>query len=288
MEHTALHPLPNHFAVAREQLLSVGIKQRRELLLMGVLALVLVGLAVYALLFAEQTVTATENGREITRTYRGATNADLGELLKFYLLPVSLLGLLWPLSVWNGEGPRHRVYHWAMPVRRDAHSLLRTAAGWVWLMAAVAGLLLLMVLVAAITGNLQSLGDETLIWWVRPFTAATLLYLLASVAALWTDYPGRWLVGIIIGYGLLLPTLFSLHVDREIVETLASALDGRLGLGTALSGEIEVPMQITRNGRVFTGTKSVLDAGAWAMAWLLWTGIGTAGVLFASSRHLER
>lgn len=46
-------------------------------------------------------------------------------------IPVALIGLLLPFSVWRAEDPARRSYLWAMPVPRGPHTLAKAFSGWV-------------------------------------------------------------------------------------------------------------------------------------------------------------
>lgn len=272
MSEVVLHPKPRWEEIAREQFRAVGIAQRRELALLAIGTLLLVLLFVYAIV--------RHGPPEMDRS-------NFPQILSLLVTPASLLGLFWPLSVWKDEGPTRRSYLGSMPVDRPLHTVMKSLNGWLWLMIVGLCFLAVVLLLFTVTGNARSI-DAPAYLWVRPFTAATTMYLLGSVAAILADHPGRWIIGVAIGYGVLMGVL-SITELHEVRETLQGIVSGRLGLGTALTGTVEVPQARTLpNGRQIVAVIERRDFGAWVAALLLWLGLGSAGTVFAATRHLER
>lgn len=263
-----MHPTPSRAAVLREQFRAVGLVQRRQLLLLAAVVIGLVLLAIYGLLQFEETLSTIPDPEAVAQEI----TVTLSEFLGGLTLPALLLGLIWPSSVWKDEGPSRRRYHWAMPVDRTVHTLMKSLAGWGWLMIAGLGSLVILVGVLAAAGFLSG-ADETAVWrWAVPFTAATVFYLWGSVAAILTDHPARWIFGVFIAHSLLVPVLTVVGLP-DLAGLLESIIDGRYGLETVVTGEAT--------------TEQPPDFGLWLTATALWLAVGSAGVVFAASRHLE-
>lgn len=272
MSTQVLHSAPRWADVAREQFRAVGIAIRREAALA---ALLVIGLSVVMLVavFRERA--------------RGNVSGDMN-LSPGMFLPFVLLGFLAPLGVWKNEEPSRRFYHWCMPASRGMHTLTKNAAGWSWYMIAGLAYLLWGALLVLILGGTPADGSAEAWQWVQPFTAATVAFLLASILVISSDHPWRWAAGILVGFTILslVAEATQLHGVKHILETV---WNGRLGLGTALSGEVGTPEQFTLpNGRVIMAVQDRPDFAAWLSATLAWLGIGSAGVVAAAYRHQER
>jgi hypothetical protein len=190
---------------------------------------------------------------------------------------VALVGLFIPFGVWRSEDPARRSYHWAMPVLRGPHTLTKAAAGWLWLMAAVAAYVLFIVVLAAavaqITGDPQ--GDRSVAaWeWAVPFTSASVAYLLGSTALLASEHPWRWIGGLTIAYlaGLAFTDALDLREAEEAVERI---MGGYYGMQAAVFGHLD-------------GAANEPSAARWLGATLLWGAIGAVGVGLAAYRYRD-
>ena len=49
-----------------------------------------------------------------------------------------LIAVSWAMSAWRDDPPKDRQYFWLHPVQRDAHTIARTLAGFIWLMVVAA------------------------------------------------------------------------------------------------------------------------------------------------------
>ena len=58
-------------------------------------------------------------------------------LMMGYIMMLGFGGIAGAI-VWFNEAPPHRRYHWAMPVRREVHDIVRVGAGAAWLLVAIA------------------------------------------------------------------------------------------------------------------------------------------------------
>lgn len=98
---------------------------------------------------------------------------------------------------WVYDAPRDRRYHWAMPVPRETHDILRVAAGAIWLMVAI-----------ALFGAVALFAEDRLVreqwlssaplYWVGLFMVPVLAYLLCTIATLLSGRPLLWLGGAIL------------------------------------------------------------------------------------------
>jgi hypothetical protein len=209
-----------------------------------------------------------------------------------------------PLAVWKGEEPARRGYFWALPVDRFRHTLMKVAAGWALLMAAVGAFLLWAALLAWTTGGELSLGDTrvyvppragaagyvTQAWpmaswmWIVPFVAASAAYLLGSIVVLSTSRPWLWPAGLLF-LGMVLQL-----VDVSWAHGAANALvEGRYGMTVMVTGSgYEETVLVTAAGDRVRAGSFVPDAARWAIAALLWVGVALAGVVAAARRQQEQ
>ena len=225
--------------------------------------------------------------------------------------------MLLPVAVWMGEERFDAGFLWTLPVDRRRHALAKVLAGWVWLMGAVALLVLwLLALVLFSGGNI--LAEETrrvlpsfqalvtfdpgavhdVRWtpqpllWLVPFTAATGTYLLASALALGTRYPLWWVVGTVSGFFLLVALGEASNAERLINVPgwlLEGLLPGPYGVDALLTARTE-SLQVAATlstGETLVVWRALPDLGHWATATLLWTGTGLVALIAAASRHRE-
>jgi hypothetical protein len=189
MSTRALNAQPTLGKVAIAQLRMVALLQRREFVLLGVLAV-----ASYALgLWGYAVMTPPD------------PSANTGTIsIAYGVAPFTiLLGALWPMSVWRLDDPARRGYFWSLPVAQPAHTLLRVAVGWAILMS-VSLVLLLYAAALLIPGMLRfDQGGLSLEAAWLPFVAATLPYLLVSAFAVAFEHPVRVIIWIWVAIGIL-------------------------------------------------------------------------------------
>ena len=125
----------------------------------------------------------------------GPPGVTLPLLIPLHVTIVFLGGLAGVLA-WMNEAPQNRRYHWAMPVKREVHDILRIAAGAVWLLVALAMYSALAWILEEPVVRERWLSDAP-IFWLSIFLTPLLTYLLTSIAALMAGRPLLWLGGII-------------------------------------------------------------------------------------------
>lgn len=237
MTEGTLHRTPRTRDVVREQIRIVGLSLRREALVVAVvLGIVTVTIAVAIV--------------------RGEAESWFDSDEWFM---VGVVAFLCPFAIWRSERPFAPSFFWTLPVERGRLALVRVFAGWVWLMAALAGFVAWNLVLALLSGVS---GAET----ITPFVVigATAAYLLGSAVVLGLRHPLRWLLGTVAL--LLLLGLANASVDRLLSgRPLASALHGAAGFWLALPA----PAQ-------------------WAITTFLWLGAGFAALWVAIRRHGER
>jgi hypothetical protein len=158
----------------------------------------------------------------------------------FYISGLAALlgGSMWALSVWHGEPPQRRSYHWSMPVARGVQDLARVIAGALYLIAACA-VLAAACAVLAVTGGQWALlvalsGHGALASF---FAAPLIMYLLTSPVIMWSEYriTRALLVGLI-GSGFIVMLGFQGEFPATVEAVLKAVLgDGRFGLAHALA-----------------------------------------------------
>lgn len=263
---------PSWEMVVRAQLRATGLALRTDLIL-G--ALLLAGTAV----LLESSV------------FRGeGMDVDLVNIA----VQLSVLALFFPMTVWKGDEPSRRQYHWAMPVPRGRHSLTKVLAGWTWFFGLGGAYVLASLGVALATGgdvitgtgwerdlaervgagfDRQSLSFHGHAWlWLVPFGAMTASYLLGSVVALSMNHPWRFMAGLI----LVVVTLFAATMGGALQDGLVAStrdffLVGRYGILTLFSG---LPDRSP-------------DAAVWCIAVAMWSAVGLVGVLTAAGRRRD-
>lgn len=259
---TDLHQPPRLDVVRREQLRATGIALRNEgILFAGALALIAVLATVGTIRFF------SHQGMYSSYEF-GAQHA----------LPMALVGLLLPFGAWRSEDPSRRDYHWAMPVPRETHTLMRVFAGWVWLMAAVAAYLVVLVLIGVVPplllGGAVHLFDGAAWEWAVPFTTASVAYLLTTALVVSSDHPWRWIGGVAAGWLLGAIVLRMFELDA-VADRLDAVLTGSYGLSAAIWADVWR----------MEGRRVVSAPDRWAGATLIWGALGMTGVVLAARRH---
>jgi hypothetical protein len=204
------------------------------------------------------------------------------------LLPDSLLtliGILLPLGVWRSEDPARRSYHWSFPTSRFMHSVIKTAAGWIWLMVGIATYVVVAGLVnifgpTGFEGTMRALS--TMEWW-STFGSSSIAYFLMSALVIASGHPWRWILGGGIAYLSLIVVLLGLGYFQLVI-TIANVIIGQYGILSALRGmsiNLEMapfdPVMVTT---VQIGATSSHMSNATVM--VIWLTIGVLAVLCAA------
>ena len=204
--------VPSVMSVARAQVL---------LLVRMKYAAAISGLAVAQLFIVHFLMDAVPDGRPV--------HSDVYYVLVGY-------GTIAAALMWASEPPDNRRYHWAMPIARERHDVLRIVAGALWLLVAI----MLFAMAAWLTEE-PAVRDQWLrnapLYWLGVFLVPMLAYLLCSIATLLVARPLLWLTGA----GLLILILVSDIVAKfaPVVGDVASALFGTsepASLGAAITG----------------------------------------------------
>lgn len=248
--------MPERGGIMREQISAVGVALRKERRIFFAV------LAVLAVLGIVGAIRATGNNHKMGFSY------DIG-----VSMPMVLAALFLPFSVWRGEDPARRTYHWAMPIARGPHTLMKVVAGWLWLTLGTIVYLLFVVAMGAamgyITGSPYEHASVPAWQWLVPFTATTIAYLLITIVVVASDHPWAWIGGILAGY--LIAFLFLNALDMgDVARALGKVVDGQYGLNAAIFGHL--------SDRPFR--EPGLDR--WLGAALIWGAIAIAGTVTAA------
>ncbi|MES2521936.1 MAG: hypothetical protein V4617_04475 [Gemmatimonadota bacterium] len=251
----------------------------------------------------------------------GSGDLDYNFLTQPSVLP-GVIGALLPVAMWLREERFGPGFLWTLPVDRRRHALLKTLAGWLWLMGGVTLFVLSLLVLALVSGGgvlpvqtMTTLTDalrlsgpvnpaalQTVQWtpgaliWAVPFGSATALYLLASAIVLGIRYLLRWAIVLV----FLLPIatgathlISRLSGNEWLADMPARALvqlvEGRFGLEALLTlrtWSLDNRATLTTGERIHVWS-SIPDLADWRTAALLWTVAGLLALWAAASRHRE-
>lgn len=257
MTSTTLQSSPPWSAVAREQLRAVGLAIRAEVLI--VLAL-LIGFLIMGVAMAIRA--ANDPHVNVGFMYGAAAS-----------IPMSIVALLLPFSVWRGEEPSRRDYHWSLPVERVQHTLTKVGTGWVFLMLLVAAYVLF--LLGLWANSVFIAGEESRVsaqlWeWIVPFTAATVAYLVVSAIVVGSDHPWRWVFGVAVVFLFVFAMLSAVNLDA-VRDAFTGSLTGAYGFNAAVFGQVEAG--------------HAPSVARWLGATGVWMLIGVLGLVVAMRRR---
>lgn len=191
-----------------------------------------------------------------------------------FALPV---GVIWAATVWKGETPSRRTYHWSLPVARPAHDLARVAVGALYLLAAYAVLAGAGALVALADGGFDRFAAIRPVAWANYVMAPLIVYLLVMPNVLWSDYRiTRRIYGVAFG-GILLTIVLQRLGIGFAADTLDSMVFASRGAGAALWAGMMPEVTTFAPGSV------AVAADPWLPAALLWLGIGLVFTVFTAS-----
>ena len=262
-----LHSPPSTSSVMTEQLRLTGLLLRAAGVLYAMLLIVGIALPIVAITRSAQQSTHSNGGTNFTFT------PEMSVIIAFVALFV-------PLFVWRDEEPTRRDYLWLMPVSRRTHTLARVVAGWAWTMVAtlmyVVAIVLLSIIAQQLRGAPQPYHPGFSPWeWLVPFSAATVAYALASVAAVLTQRPLIWIFGTVAIYGGAIMLLMNFGM-LEAAMFLLRGMNGGFGLRAAIYGTV-----------VSSDGLSAPSLWHWAGATAVWGGAALALLWFAASRRLR-
>lgn len=162
--------------------------------------------------------------------------AELPLMIPLHVTIVFLGGVAAVLA-WINEAPQNRRYHWAMPVKREVHDIMRIAAGAIWLVVAIAIYAALAWLMEEPSVREIWLSNAPL-FWLGIFLTPLLTYLLASIAALMAGRPLLWLGGIIAVVAMLSLPDIQKYLPAPVTDVRAALFSEKYppSLGAALIG----------------------------------------------------
>lgn len=278
MTGQVLPPLPTDLSVFRLQMRKVARTLRPELIGLGVVmaAVVFMGLS---LVFLDDGV--LDYPRELG-----------------FLVPLAAFAV--PFRLWRGQRLFDRSELWTLPVERQKHALLRIAAGAVWMLLLIAGVVAVFNLLALISdGAAVGQGHRILLapevapiigpdapWlWAAPFGSGLVSYLLASSLVVGLRHPLRWSAGLIAA-GFLLAGISG---EIGLRSAMSSMVHGALGTDRLATGGFSTfEGQVQAAGGAAAVLGSPPTALGWAVALVFWLGLGLAAVALATARHRER
>ena len=181
-----------------------------------------------------------------------------------------------------------RLYHWSQPVARHVHSLARLAAGIVWLWAAYLFLAAVAWLLAGLEGDAWQLAELSVAAWVNYLTAPVIGYLAVSLITLVSDYPIRWVVGLLFAVPITMSLLNeSLGLDR-LVAWLGKPLAEAWGLAPVMLAPMTRSMRQVARVLDPAGDGAgmlALDASLWWAAMPLWLLLFVGLAVLLATRH---
>lgn len=207
-----------------------------------------------------------------TNTRTGSMTLDA--ILFTQVTPLIMaIGGAWGIIVWRDDPPKHRRYHWSLPVDMTHHDLARVLAGALWLLAAIAVYFAVGSMLALADGTAAELRHGAGFTALHYALAPLLAYMLMSGFGVASNRPFEWALGLFFGLQLFVALAMVLDRHSLIVRFFESAVfTGSWGLGAALSG---------------WGPGSSSEGGG-VPAVLLWLAIGTVLVALAAVRRRGR
>jgi hypothetical protein len=185
----------------------------------------------------------------------------------------AIAAMCWAIMVWRDEGPRHREYHWSLPVDTSMHDAARAAGGLVWLVAGVTWYLILgMLLFAAHGVYAQASASFSVLGVVSLYCTALMGYLFALCFSTTLDHAGEWLLGVVMSTFFLVSSL----VFRRLTYGFIVLFTGRLGFASTVY--VGRPSEYTLLDRYVTPAD-------WAASTLLWLSILSAVLTLSFYRN---
>jgi hypothetical protein len=244
MSSRALNPTPSWGRTVEAQVRMVALLQRRDFLILGVVAAGLIGLALWGYTKLPATIDTDD--------------LDILPVFPALAFPLAAIAALWPLGVWRRDEPGRRGYFWSLPVAQGPHTLLRVAAGWLLLMCVcVAVMALALGIVAPVAARYEEIELSFAAWWA-PLVLPTLPYVLVSVLAVAFENPIRFVAWVVAaGFGAAMVI--------EVMDLQAAA---------DLAGSVTESFGAALGAPVLTAFDEWNSEVRWAPHYLMWFGIG--------------
>lgn len=195
-----------------------------------------------------------------------------------------LIALSWAFSAWRDDPPRDRQYFWLHPAPRTSHTIARSLAAGIWL---IATLTVFVLVVLITTLMVQGAGAElgTPRFWIYVFAGICLAYLTASIAPVLSDRPGMWVLGLValVVIAGAIATIREIEWLQRIVQVFNN---GKYSLSTALNAPSVEAVRIVMEEQWAKRAESPEGAAAVqaepARALLIWLPIAVAAYLGAA------
>lgn len=267
------HPAPGLGDVFRAQLALIAAPPRTGIFIgLGIILLQLVSMASWGSIIGISIHLGEESQEEVIRLTH-VTDLGLAEgagAMLFALAALSIWAVFWPNRVWRNAGGQGRSYHWAFPVDRRLHDLLRVAAGAIWLLPLGGTMLVATVPVALAFGHGAELAQIPVSAWFAFFAGPLLLYLLSCIAPLMKGRRRLLWLWLTLGAWVGLFALLGLVGETSAFVELSV---GPFGFFRAIAGPF------------FALAKAEAQylKDPWLPAYLVWLTVALVGVLAAAS-----
>ncbi len=267
-------PLGRVFLIQLRLMLSLGWRGRS--IGFGLVFIQLVAMVLFGVVLG---VSINSEGVRVTQVVDFAETLELpltrgtGALL-VALVALCVVAWFGPFKLWDGEAPRKREYHWAMPVAKGRHDIARVLAGLVILLGwavALYGSVVLLVVLGGGDGAGGAFAGVPPLAWLCLFIGPVLSYLLTSFFTVRMEHPSGWLWSIF-GVVAAIATLASVLRIEPIGRWIETLLFGSWGLVSAVVGPV---------GSAMVGADGPAG-GAWLAAWLGWFLFLSAAVVWAA------
>jgi hypothetical protein len=183
-------------------------------------------------------------------------------------------GAYWPLALWRREPPSRRGYLAGLPVRPESAAVVRTAVGLLLLEATVVAGLLAAAAVALLSGRGAELAQTSPAVPVAYLGGVAVVYLLASVPTLLSEWPARWIAASLAAGVTLVFARDWTWVYGPPTAATSVPFGGPLGVGRAL---------------LLAMSETTIDPGLaevraveWAPALGVWLALATIAALIAA------
>ncbi|MCB1034799.1 MAG: hypothetical protein KDD47_13290 [Acidobacteria bacterium] len=267
------HPAPSRGAVFRAQLALLAAPPRLGFFVgLGYLLAQALALASMGLLFGLQIIVT---GKDFTVTAPRIDSMGVDPGLGSWGWAIGamlLVGLVFNGRVWRDTRGHQHDYHWAMPVDRRIHDLLRVAAGSLSLVTICIAFYGVTLLTALLCGHAAPLGRFPAAVWISAVLGPQILFLLASALKLaGGEGRTRYLVVAAAAF-LFLNVLAGALGNESLFFALGQVFWGPFGLVTAVAGPSLAAL--------LAGKAEI--PGPWLPAFTLWAFLALTAVTAAA------